>query len=674
MFVFPAFDSNYKTRKRTFRCCQNCRLKRVKCDITSTDYESTGCRNCVKHNWTCDFRRSDKIPGNETSVPSLTTTASSSSRTLFYTPERITKQYLKDKFNFISATPTFRGLFTYLSHSHPKVVMSSSENRFHHESGVYIQDENKDIKSDFDEYYIKNINVYNFLVSIDAFTLGSREFPISNENLTKLLKLYFYKINSIFPLIHEQYFWKDFQENNVPNLIIYAMVLVILRDKLAEPIIKDIFFINFGDLTQDQFDEKRRNYMTDLEYKIRQLILVLPQLGIDHKLCRMVISLLLSLHFNFDSSGSETSSHDLTDAINLAVAIGIHMKLFGEMNPDIADYTTKLWWCCYIFDRFNGFNNSRCLFIRADDFNVDLPYNSINLLKLVQLARSIENMVSAVYRPFNTNNLIVTRNRYKMFNIEDFEKMEFDVCDRERSSSNNPYDFVVDLHLANIDEYISNTIHFLTRIVNNVVIILGQKAKYDDPNIPDSIPEAAATNAALNIIWYFNRMKDELLLNVYLLPWTISVPMALALKQKARLCLKSNEEEITISPDFTWEEAFVSVERFSSTWWIVDEICKQVREFVNKLEENQTGLKRLWSQTDLRQFKKFRKDPTNALELNSILQPSEFDSSKPSTNLSSTNLSFMPINMDISDIQFDKYFESMQIDIFNNDFFKDALT
>jgi hypothetical protein len=59
MFVFPAFDSNYKTRKRTFKCCRICRSKRMKCIISLTDYESVGCDNCQKHGFGCDLIQAD---------------------------------------------------------------------------------------------------------------------------------------------------------------------------------------------------------------------------------------------------------------------------------------------------------------------------------------------------------------------------------------------------------------------------------------------------------------------------------------------------------------------------------------------------------------------------------------------------------------------------------------
>lgn len=541
----------------------------------------------------------------------------------------ITKQFLKSTFDFIVSSSDHS--FTYLLHNHPKVVMSFHNTRNHHESGVHI----KNMRVNDSEWFIRNEKVYKFLVSIDAFTLG-----IEKDDLIYLLKVYFFKINSIFPIVYEKAFWEDFHENKTQSLLIYSIILVILRDKLAELTLKKCFNKVLTDLN---FQQKLITFMTDLEFKIRQLILILPQLGIDDKFTMLKVSLLLSLHFNFNSFGNETNSHDLTDAVNLAMGLGIHMKNFGELNPSMAEYSKNLFWCCFIFDRFNAINNSRCLFVRADDFNIDLPFDSIKLLKLVQLAKSIEDMVSAVYRPFNTTNLTVTRDRYRKFNIIEFENIEFSLCNKEKADNYNSLE--VDSDLFNVDEYAESTINLLIRILNNAVIVLGQKAKYDDPTIPDAIPELAAFNAALNINWYFERVNDSLLLNICILPWAISVPLALALKRKARDCLRLQEEQ-PIALDFTWEDTIRNLERLSSSWWIVDEICKQARDFVQKLEANHDDLKRLQNLNE----KRIRITP----------EPSNF-----SQDLSNNVI----VNMDISDIQFDKYFESIQFDIYNDELF-----
>lgn len=682
--MFPAFDSNYKTRKRTFRCCENCRAKRVKCDISSTDYEVVGCLNCQKHEWKCSLIKlqspQEKYQADSSSVTSVISKQSS----LPSESEKITSSYLKLNFNF-NCQNNSRDILTYLYHGHPKAVIELQENRYH-ESGVYIRGRHPESvndgtyrNSDLDVFYIRNRKVYDFLCSIDAFTLSSKEYPITPHQTTELLRIFFYKLNSIFPIVYEEKFWYNYYRNDAQNSILYAIILVTLRDKLAEPILRQVFLTNFGELTQSQYSERLQSFMTDLEYKLRQILLIQPQLGDEDKVSRIVVSLLLCLHYSFDRLGNEICSHDLTDAINLAVALGIHMKSFVDINPQLADYTTHLWWCCYIFDRINGIVNSRCLFIRADDFNVDLPYDCIELLKLVQLARTIENMVTAIYRPFNTNATVVTKNRYKMFNSEDFQKMEFDFCDKERGGNSSIYDLVVDPKLNNGAEYVLNTIHFLTRVINNSVIMVAQKAKYDDSTVDNSVPEQITIRAALNLFWYFGKMKDESLINIPVVPWSISVAMAVALKLRTRKYLGIEEISTSNLIDFTWEDSIESLERFASSWWIIADICKLSREFISKMANNsQNGIKRIRKtprtpRTSSR--KKFKSDSGKSL-INSISQNS-LDSNELSGAIESNmalELPEIPITMDISEIQYDKYFESMQIDVFNNDFFEDVPT
>lgn len=84
MFVFPAFNDNYKTRKRTFKCCNNCRVKRVKCQIIK-DYEVSGCEYCRKSGLQCSLR-SKHAPGENGAerVPRLPPLATQPAQTLFY--------------------------------------------------------------------------------------------------------------------------------------------------------------------------------------------------------------------------------------------------------------------------------------------------------------------------------------------------------------------------------------------------------------------------------------------------------------------------------------------------------------------------------------------------------------------------------------------------------------
>lgn len=635
MFVFPAFDENYKTRKRTFICCQKCRDKRVKCEIISTNFETVGCSNCRKNSWKCDLiNNKNSVDQNSTlkdPIPRMTEVENSREQRLqdkfsshkldSIDMKNITPQYLREKFNFCITKRGQQLLYQYVFHVHPKAILSNQteDNSLWHESGVYVEDDklNPDIsnlnsvknynrKSGTDPaYYIKSSKIYKFLLSIDAFSLATPEYPFTEHEIERLIDIYFFKINSLFPIINEERFREDFESKELQTIIIYVIVLVILRDKLAEPILKEVFARVYHErgvlYTDSDFRKLLVQFMTDLEHKVRQITLILPQLGDTDKLSKLIVLLLLSSHYNFDRLGNEQSSHDLTDAINLALALGIHMRRqHRPVEKKEIEYFTNLWWCCYIFDRFNGLVNSKCTFITQENFNVDLPYNNINLLKLVQLARTLEHMLLSVIQPFNNNNILNNNSslkRHKLFNADEFQRFEFELCRGEKEMK-NIYEGQYSTKEAPFNAYMNDAIHFLTRLVNNTIIIVSQKSNYDNVQIPNTVPEAIATEASRNILRYMLLIKEEVVLNIPLVPWCVALAMAVSLKRKVKYLLKDinegslesekSENENDYEDTYKWEDYITELNKFSSRWWVVEEICDLSISFIQKLEASST--------------------------------------------------------------------------------------
>lgn len=771
MFVFPAFDVNYKTRKRSFRCCQNCRIKKVKCEINSTNSEL--CSNCRKHKWQCDLSKSDdnlidhQIKDERITIFNTPDNRSRGDNKVkrkdnalipkidSWDTEKITPQYLKDKYNFNISGMGRTFLYQYLVHGHPKAIMGNKmeDQSVWHESGVYIDDKSKpDLNGQSSkayknnsfrsEFHIRNRKTYNILLSIDAFTLSTDEYPLSSSEIRELLELYFYKINSLFPIVKEKGFWAEFDANEVPTILVYAIVLVILRDTLAEPILKNMFARNREASNRgDDFTDNLVNFITDLEYKIRQVTLVLPQLGDIDKVTLLVELLLLSLHFSFDRLGNEQSSHDLTDAINLAVSSGIHMKSqhSNKACKEEIEYTTNLWWCCYVLDRFNALTNSRCIFTKQEDFNVDLPYSNINLLKLVQLARSYENMTIAIYQPYNNNDLNNSNalKRDKLFNVDEFQRFEFEFCEKERLSGNLFCDVqglvnngkIINTD-ASVEAYTAACIHFLTRLLNNTIILISQKAKYDNIQIPNSIPEAVALEASKNILRYVIETKGEISLNIPIIPWCIALGMAVSLKKKAKYMLTTGDRHAKEDDCvFDLHNYITVLDEYSKKWWVVDEICKLTKDFFEKLNTSSTLNKRYSNGKDsehkrLKNEKSFNRgeEYPNGLEFSqnqssvdifnhklrytpigdamkpsnlrvnpipsilnmlneskeeNIVTPFEFNSSTPNNNYIANNSAPNTTSYErqvgtppFSD-QYHDFLESMHIDLFDNDFLKD---
>lgn len=813
VIVFPAFNESYKTRKRTFKCCQNCRVKRVKC---TKDHEFLGCSNCHKYNLQCDLAtassfssqsppsksqspqnlnapgpnhssksnspptnhlKNERISRKRTATPENTSkrrssATSVSTQTGELDMKTITPQYLKNRFNFNISGPDSVSSYQYVYQDHPKAIVyrKITDKSIYHESGVYVDfqhenpnetpDENSEDSKpyklrNFDgserQAYIKNRRTFEFLLSLDAFTLSSENFQITEAEVNDLIKLYFLKLNSIFPIVHTKRFWDDFLENKAQSVIIYAIVLSILRDKMAEKVLKNVFLrtkkksdFRANEMSNREYHDYFVEFTTELEYKIRQILLILPELGDNDKVTRLSTHLLLSYHFRFDKLGNEQSSHDLCAAINLAGSLGMQMKITDKNVPEEKiEYSRNIWWCCYIFDRFNAIINCRFLFIRKNDFNVELPTNLPYLFSMVKMAKSFEQMLFAIYQPFDNEHRTddTLAYRQQMFDIDGFQNKEFAKCDEEfqkvkKGLIHEPLQncSTIEGLQENIVPYLNSSIEFLTRMSNNILILASQKAKYDDLEIPNRIPEEAALRASLNILWYINKTKPELLIQIPLVVWCITLAMACSLKRKARNSLKEgpgNPEPKDPYYGFTIFDYMSTLEIFSDKWWVVEEICHLCKDFIKQLETppklfNSIDANHKSSTNDLTKFipgtprqsvnsaiqspvnlnktksipsiKSILTDdfmngndpnshpPTNALP--PITTPTQIGNSGPilgnpmnsqsdlnpiqsqNPDPSSTNANSAPqYGPNING--YDDYLESMHIDVFDNEFFKD---
>lgn len=689
MFVFPAFNDNYKTRKRTFKCCNNCRVKRVKCQIIK-DYEVSGCEYCRKSGLQCSLR-SKHAPGENGAerVPRLPPLATQPAQTLFY--QTSPQEYEVDmrsrrdlQTNGSPAQPGQNGNIAQPIQSSLQTVQTAVQPVSNVQSGVqtpiqpvqshaqsntianpvqniasamagtptipqatytladqppsmalmapvYQQPTPPNMLSpypsaqplitatflkqkhnfnsvgraaddialwllneiDYDmgpESGLRNpLKVYPMLCLIDAFTLSLAEFLIQPEDERQLVELFMLKVNILWPLLPADEFWREYAAGTVPLVLIYAMVLAISRDVLAEPILIRVF-------GEADYQSKLREFISALDFKTRQIMLVMPQLCPDFRYLKLVVHLILLFHYTFDRFGNEQMAADLTDAINIAVGMEIHKKdTIVRVAESKRDYVMNVWWCLYVADRIDGIVNARSLFIRLDDFNLELPYRDINLLKLVQLARSVENMMLAVFRPFDNNNIVLPLNkmeiRYKMFDLDEFQKMEFDICDKERINGFRPYDWgiqsIAQLR-TRINDYIAMMQHFLYRILNNTVIMIGQKIRLDNPHVPNSIPQLYVLQAINNVMFYHKQLSPAVCFQFPAVPYTLALCSTNLLIRRVRSKFLPADKCAEMGLDyegndpfkFEWDEQIGFLEaNYAPKWWFIDHYCQLVRQF-----------------------------------------------------------------------------------------------
>lgn len=70
MFVFPAFNLEYQTRKKTFKCCVNCKSRRTRCKFEK-GFEQKGCVYCIKNKLECDLVKPIHVSTNADDVQEL---------------------------------------------------------------------------------------------------------------------------------------------------------------------------------------------------------------------------------------------------------------------------------------------------------------------------------------------------------------------------------------------------------------------------------------------------------------------------------------------------------------------------------------------------------------------------------------------------------------------------
>ncbi|KAL7665768.1 Transcription factor domain-containing protein [[Candida] zeylanoides] len=570
MFVFPAFDANYNTRARVFRQCERCRAKKTKCRPAG----GGGCAPCAQRRLACSLaeRPPSPQPAPSASAPppplaaapvgALPDAATLDMRT-------VTPLFLKQHFNFtVSGMSDTRG-YSFVFHGHPKAVIggNTADKSYWHESGVHVDYEHAPPSPG----HIRDRRTYQYLVAINAFSITSGEYGFTAAEMRQLIDLYFAKINSVFPIVNTKPFWEEYAANTLPSIMLYTVVLVIAKDSLAQPLVRQMLARGRRVATPAALNAAYLDFIRELELKVRQLLLVLPQLGDHDKLTRLAASMLLSLHFGYDRFGNEQASQDLTNAINLALSMGIHMKRqIVAFDADKIEHLNNLWWICFVFDRVNAIVNCKSLFIRLKDFNVDPPRNP-NLLKLTHAAKSLEHMLSDIYRPFKRDTL---KPRTELYNMDEFQKAEFDECSRQQARAH-----------GGVETYVASTVSLLTRLIKNVTVLAAQKSKYDNPDIPNHVPDAIALHASQNILWFVLHQQESMMINIPVVPWCLSLAMAQALKWKAREVLHPGAvSQPSTGPGYHLEDFLETLDRYAPQWWVVDEICKLSREFDRKLE------------------------------------------------------------------------------------------
>lgn len=728
MFVFPAFNQNYKTRKRAFRCCRQCRTKRVRCIVLDANYETHGCDNCRSMGALCDLAVPGKddgeprtasgaslglsTPGASLTAPRRTRAKEERKRAREATPPALPKMValsrslyaaplearalIESNYNIVPPLVLNARAFA-LDSPQPdlfadKIVvaavkiedkeldsahlllqmldvavngMSPSDGVLHDAVDDVPAADRRAVPDDVDSYIdtvdwrflkvhfdfnttvrqsrfyfskavsrrerfmkvaetttervakklgtrssyltLSNSPHFKFLLSIHAFTLNTPGFfEISDADLVRMYEIYFYKLNSVFPIVFEAEFWELYKRNKIPNIIAYAVVLNTARDELADPILARSF------VDKTNFKKNRLRFLNDLEMKIRQLLIFLPELGDTEKLARLITQLLLSLSFKFNKYGNEQSSSDVGDCVSYAYSLLIHQEFFHvriakEGASRKSEYLKKLWWIIFIFDRLNAVMNGKAMYIKRLDFNINRPTDAPHLNQLVELAYVLDDTLIAVFRPtrrVGAKEVIAPLDSLEgdpEFRPSQFIEEELQVLDNVAEMKrlltdyrNHESDCKGHLPAFLVEKYRERMVYFIVRLVHHQIILIlrtGQiKYSEDSPQLDDF-----SIGLVEKLFGIFDTLKDgrnhQLVMSAPLIPLlilaTYSVPVTARLRMLTKLKNKdfSGYDEERLKRITRLAQAYhKELKVFAEKWWFINEVVESIETFSRRAE------------------------------------------------------------------------------------------
>ncbi|KAM9912010.1 hypothetical protein OXX69_002970 [Metschnikowia pulcherrima] len=443
-----------------------------------------------------------------------------------------------------------------------------------------------------------NLLQCKIVLNLHAFTLDTPGFYyVQEDDLVKLYEIYFYKVNSVYPIVFEPEFWELHKRGRIPNIIKYAVVLVAARDELSEVILARSF------VNDDSFDVNNSRFLRELEMKIRQLMDFLPELGDTEKLARLITSLLLSLNFRANKIGNEQSSNDVGNSISYAYSLLIHHEFFHEQIMKVGAlkksiYLRHLWWVIFIFDRFNAILNGKAMFIKRLDFNIQRPLDSPHLNRLVLLAYALEDTLVAGFRPqrkasksgpkftgeftegdphFDPSRLI----NEEVALLETTDKIEEalslgSVTKRESKSS----------HLPNIpvDLYRNRFVFFLERLVHHQLILILRTGQLKDVRETSQL-DHFNLRLSRSLLEMFQLLKSDqnhkLIMETALIPSAMLVAFSVPTSARSSLMQTKTEnlgdiDQIMDQVRQLSEGYLHELRPYSKKWWFVRKVLESL--------------------------------------------------------------------------------------------------
>lgn len=468
--------------------------------------------------------------------------------------------------------------------------------------------------------HIRDIETYESLRYLNAFTLSDPKFPITPQQEVQLLQIYFSRINSVFPIVKEDLFWKNYNQRRCSSVLVFAMVLVTLRDATAEPIISAI-------IGSDRFLEKLDGVISRLDRKIRQIIYVLPELGDDDRLTQVLVYALLCLSFRPFKFGNEQSSQDLFSAIGLANTLLIHMesnhkKLIKSGKEEFLKYYRSLWYTLYVLDVFNGIICLKIFLIKKEDFDLQKPEDHEVLTPLINCCERLQEVVFLIYQPMSS------------FSIERLNSIESETqveLEKLRHVDVSPLNYSrAQIHIFKV------CLFGLQQAIIQNINLRRTDRMYEFSDVYMSI-----CSYILELVNHLGESsQQDLILQVPVMPSVFSVFLSIMLKYKVKIIYLTelkrldgrsdlNEQKINLVSQFLMGYYDFFKQCFDK-WWFVNEILDNIKKLVFAVQHYDKDLTSVQDQQDqeqlikhLREHELKRKEKNNKLNINLIISNNE---------------------------------------------------
>jgi Fungal specific transcription factor domain len=299
MFVFPANDAGYRSRKKAFRACAECKKGRRRCTAA---VKGRRCQPCQELNLNCSLVPKQEGPSG----------SNGDLQNLLYKPK-----VLEDtsKQRFISLLEPSSDLV--MSTGNPdrdRTGIWVNKNDAKPETNPIVHYRKIVVPSVLDEYLLAHLN------AMHAF-----EFP-KEPDKTILINIFFDYIYPVLPLVNREQFYKDYKKGDFSIPLVQAIILAACRHGQAVRHIGGTYARNFSAATYR---------------KVKALLYA----GIEKNPLTLVqIYALMSLHSEGPDGFSE-GGVNLSNAFHHAHSLGIHLS---GSNESLDPASSQIWrsiWC-----------------------------------------------------------------------------------------------------------------------------------------------------------------------------------------------------------------------------------------------------------------------------------------------------------------------------------------